>query len=323
MLTQVQEISVDTGDHVVQFYERDSDLVQTVGAYLVAAVRAGEAAVVIATEAHRRAFEAYVEAAAGDLAAVRRDARFTSLDAAATMAQFMRDGRIDEAAFRQVIGGVVREAAAGGRPVRAYGEMVALLWDAGDVGAAIDLETLWNELGRELPFSLFCAYHSASLAGDEHREALQQLCHLHSAVVEPSTTSRAEATGHFDAELGAPRAARHFLVEVLRQWGIEGGVADDAQLVLTELATNAVLHARSSFSVDVQAEDACLRIAVRDASTTRPLAREASTTAPSGRGLQLIAAVSDDWGVDVTASGKLVWAVLPARHAGRHIKPAR
>ena len=95
----------------------------------------------------------------------------------------MRDGRIDRNAFFAEIGGVIRDAGRTGRPVRAYGEMVALLWDAGDVLAAIDLETLWNELSGELPFSLYCAYHSESVAAQEHAEALHEVCRLHSAVV--------------------------------------------------------------------------------------------------------------------------------------------
>ena len=75
----------------------------------------------------------------------------------------------------------MRRAAATGRPVRAYGEMVALLWEHGDVLAAIELEELWNDLGRELDFSLLCAYRSASVQGDEHAQALEQVRLLHSS----------------------------------------------------------------------------------------------------------------------------------------------
>ena len=80
----------------------------------------------------------------------------------------------------------MRDAAASGRRVRAYGEMVALLWDAGDVLGAIELETLWHELGRELSFSLFCSYPASSVSGPEHAQALHQVCHLHSAVLRPA-----------------------------------------------------------------------------------------------------------------------------------------
>ena len=60
--------------------------------------------------------------------------------------------------------------------------MVALLWDAGDVLATIELETLWNELARELPFSLYCAYPSALMSSAEHDGAMEQIRSLHSSV---------------------------------------------------------------------------------------------------------------------------------------------
>lgn len=116
---------------------------------------------------------------------------------------------------------------------------------------------------------------------------------------------------HFGADVAEPRAARSFVVDVLRQAGVGSMTLDDAKLVVTELATNAVLHARSSFSVHVRAEESRVRIAVSDASSTPPAMAEMNVTATSGRGLQLVAAVSADWGVEATASGKVVWAELP------------
>ena len=105
-------------------------------------------------------------------------------------------------AFFEVIGGVIRDAVGTGRPVRAYGEMVALLWEAGDVLAAIDLETLWNELASELPFALYCAYHSESVAANEHADALHDVCRLHSAVI-PSPGEVVDVSADFQ-----PRSLR-------------------------------------------------------------------------------------------------------------------
>jgi anti-sigma regulatory factor (Ser/Thr protein kinase) len=322
VVIELQDIAVSAGDHVVQFYERDSDLVQTVGRYLTDAARADAVAIVIATEAHRRAFEAHLEAAGIDLAQLRRSGRLVSLDAATTMAQFMPDGQLDPEAFHRVIGALVRESADTGSPVRAYGEMVALLWEAGDVMAAIELETLWNDLGRDVPFSLFCAYHAASISGSEHGDALQQVCHLHSSVLHAPVHSDADAgdrhsagadvTRLFGAELDAPRAARHFVADALRRWGHGGRLVDDAQLVLTELATNAVIHAQSSFSVTVRGDDSIVRISVEDASPVAPTLRDGGPMAPSGRGLRLVAALASHWGVAITNDGKSVWAELHA-----------
>ena len=122
----------------------------------------------------------------------------------------MPDGRIDPKAFRRVIGSLLERAAAAGRPVRAYGEMVALLWEAGDVLAAIELEELWNDIARDHDFGLLCGYRSASVAGDHHDAARQRVCCLHSAVLEPRPSEgaeRREVSARFGADKDAPRAA--------------------------------------------------------------------------------------------------------------------
>jgi anti-sigma regulatory factor (Ser/Thr protein kinase) len=304
MSIATQESTVGHGDHVVQFYAHDRELAETVGEYLADAARSGAVAIVIATDVHRGMFEAQLDAAGIDLAAAGRDGTFVSLDAAETMARFTVDGRIDADAFDRVIGTTVRKAVQSGRPVRAYGEMVALLWDAGNVLAAIELEKLWNALGSELRFSLFCAYHSVSVSGAEHAEALEQVCTLHSSVLE------APVCGHFPAAADGPRAARRLVGDAVRQWGHDRGFAGDAELVLSELATNAVVHARSEFSVVVRRDGAGVHIAVRDASPVAPEPRDAGPMSSSGRGLRLVAELCEDWGVDLASSGKTVWASL-------------
>jgi anti-sigma regulatory factor (Ser/Thr protein kinase) len=293
------------GEHVVQFYDNDADLVGAVGGELVRACAAGDAAIVIATQAHRAAFEAQLVGTGIDTTAAVADGTLVWLDAAETAARFMDGGRINGGAFRDVLGDVVRRANQTGRPVWTYGEMVALRWDAGDVLGAIEIEKLWNELGRELRFSLWCGYRAGSVAGAEHADALHAVCGLHTAIVDVKTA-------RFDARPDAPFAARRFLADLLtrRSYG-DRVCVNDAQLALSELATNAVTHAGTPFSVSVSCTGAALRIAVRDQSTTVPVFREAGPAARSGRGLQLIAAVARAWGVDPAPDGKTVWAELP------------
>jgi hypothetical protein len=79
---------------------------------------------------------------------------------------------------------------------------------------------------------------------------------------------------------------------------------------VTELATNAVIHARSPFSVTTRAAESGVRVAVRDASQIKPTVRDHDPISFSGRGLRLVAALAVDWGVDVAADGKTVWAEL-------------
>ena len=196
------------GEHVVQFYDHDGDLARAVGDYLSLAVSHGDVAVVIATEPHRREFEAVMTASGIDADRARGDGSVVWLDARATLDRFVHDGQVDADVFNSVVGGLLRELAADGSHVRAYGEMVALLWDDGDVLAAIELEKLWNALARELHFSLWCAYHSRSVAGDEHADALNEVCQLHSAVVD-------DATARFRVGPDAPFAARRFVAGLL------------------------------------------------------------------------------------------------------------
>jgi anti-sigma regulatory factor (Ser/Thr protein kinase) len=98
----------------------------------------------------------------------------------------------------------------------------------------------------------------------------------------------------------------------MREWGFSQVACEEAALVATELAANAVLHAESSFSVLLHAGGGVMRIAVHDAIPVDPTLL---VVRPS-RGLGLVAAVSRDWGVDVAASGKAVWAEIDARGLG-------
>jgi hypothetical protein len=149
--------------------------------------------------------------------------------------------------------------------------MVALLWGAGDVLAAIQLETAWNDLARELPFALVCAYRSESVQGHEHAEALHKVCHLHNSVIgsppreRPDPPAAAEVCAQFSRDRQAPTAARQFVGDVLKGWGHSPSLLEDAKLVVSELATNAVIHACSPFSVEIRPGGSSVRLSVRAA----------------------------------------------------------
>jgi anti-sigma regulatory factor (Ser/Thr protein kinase) len=310
MSVELEEITVEAGEHVVQFYEDDSQLAQTVGGYLIRALEDGAVAIVIATEAHRRLFSSELEAAGLDPVEALRDGTLVLLDAAETLTRFTHAGEVDRAGFRRIVGSVVSRAGEAGRPIRAYGEMVALLWEDGDVLAAIELEKAWNDLACELPFALVCAYPSEAVQGQEHADALHEVCHLHTAVVdsEPHVPSP-KLCAHYAPEREAPAAARHFVAEVLERWGHSRALLEDAKLVVSELASNAVVHARSPFSVEIRPHGAAVRVAVLDASRERPTVRD-NDMAASGRGMRLVDMIAAKWGVELAGEGKTVWAEL-------------
>ena len=174
------DLAVRESGHVVQFYERSPYLVERVSAFIAPGLSAGEAAIVIATPEHRGLIETALQARGIDVAALRKQGSYVDLDAAETMSLFMVDGRPDRSRFVRVIGGAITEA----RPkaqfpiVRAFGEMVALLWAQGRQDAAIDLEELWNELLGHHPFSLMCGYPIDGL-GEPDSPTVRQMLASH------------------------------------------------------------------------------------------------------------------------------------------------
>jgi MEDS: MEthanogen/methylotroph, DcmR Sensory domain len=307
--------------HVVQFYGHDHELAAGVVPYLAEAIDAGGVAIVIATEAHRRAFAAGLAAAGVDprlteAGLAPEGAALVMLDAREAMDCLLVDGRLAPHRFDKLVGDLVREAAAGGRAVRAYGEIVAEMWADGHVGAALELEGLWNGLGQGVEFTLYCAYPVGSIEAEGNVDAFHEVCRQHSAVVgAPVALPRLEDP---PLELEAafvwggrgPADARRFVIETLTAWGC-GHLIDDAAVVTTELATNAVLHARTDFTVTIcRRPDGTIRVAVRDSSLSPPQRRQPRPFDRSGRGLRLVEAMATGWGADLLPGGKVVWAQL-------------
>src|SRR5439155_16792383 len=191
---------IGPSEHFVQFYEADAFLLDALGDYIGAALRAGDAGVVIATPAHREGLEERLRAGGLDIAAARAGGRYVPLDAAETLASIMVDGSPDPARFAAVAGGLIARAAAGGRRVRVFGEMVALLAVAGDHAAALRLEALWNELQQTHSFALFCAYPLNGLGGEALAGLLVDACAAHSRVIPAESYSALPTT---DARLRA------------------------------------------------------------------------------------------------------------------------
>lgn len=110
----------------------------------------------------------------------------------------------------------------------------------------------------------------------------------------------------FPPDPGQVRAARHFAVQIVHDWGLD---PQDIALVVSELATNAVLHGRSPFTVSLKREGRRVVISVADANCTLPRALPVvSAYALSGRGLGIVARLSVDWGIATRRAGKVIWA---------------
>jgi hypothetical protein len=318
--------AVGPRDHVVQFYGADDELAITAGGYLAEGIRSGDGVLVVATAPHRLVFAAALARAGIDLARERDAGTLLMEDAAELLDRFLVGGVLDRERFHAVASGLILRTAAGGRPVRVYAEMVAVLWDAGQVGLAVELEALWNGLGARLPFALLCAYPSRLMTGAETADAVREVCLLHSAVraaepvsaaeldsaVEPGDAVPAVRERSFPLELDSVRAARHFVTGLFNE-GPDDALASDAAIVATELAANAVLHARSGFTVTVSRLAAAVRIAVRDGDPLVHGNGGVPFDVRLGHGLSVVSQLASGWAVERLPAGKVVWADLPAK----------
>jgi signal transduction histidine kinase len=109
--------------------------------------------------------------------------RYVSLDAAETLSKFMVDGTPEPGRFHEFMGRVIAGVTDGRSRVRAFGELVALLWAEGNHAAAIRLEELWNDLQKAHSFSLVCAYPMNGLGGERFIEPTGSVCKVHSRVI--------------------------------------------------------------------------------------------------------------------------------------------
>jgi anti-sigma regulatory factor (Ser/Thr protein kinase) len=128
------------------------------------------------------------------------------------------------------------------------------------------------------------------------------------------TDLRSYVESALPAELESVSAARRLCCQAMSEWGFEDSVVEDAALAVSELTTNAVLHARTELTVSLRRLGGGVRVEVRDGSSRLPVVDAARpedlllNRSMTGRGLALVAAVADRWGADPAAGGKVTWA---------------
>jgi anti-sigma regulatory factor (Ser/Thr protein kinase) len=104
------------------------------------------------------------------------------------------------------------------------------------------------------------------------------------------------------------RRARRFAVDALR--GETTELVERVELMVSELATNAIVHAGAPFAVAVTVGDRQVRVEVADGGAGEPTVRDITPASPSGRGLHIVGSLADAWGVDDRPDGKTVWFVV-------------
>ena len=115
----------------------------------------------------------------------------------------------------------------------------------------------------------------------------------------------------FPSQASAVAAARSFVLAALPDVGQP--LRERIELMVSELSTNAVKHAKSPFNVTVVTEPDQVRVEINDEGPRAPVQRRPAPTDTSGRGLVIVQALSDEWGVDMHDGDKTVWFTLRVR----------
>ena len=172
--------------HAVRSSEDDAVFIHSLSEFVGAALGAGGASIVIATQDHHRKLIETLSSNSIEMARILAEGRYIHLDARRTLDRFMLRGRPDRHRFWEELEPVVQRAKAALRPgcttIATFGEMVAILWAAGNHEAAIELEHLWNELIQRHKMHLRCAYPVGSFAGHSYSGKFEAICSEHSAI---------------------------------------------------------------------------------------------------------------------------------------------
>ena len=175
-----------SGRHEAGFYSDDASLLDGFTQFIGSALRAGNAAIVVATEFHRDGLLPRLQSHGLDIGAAIEQGRYISLDAADTLSTFMVNDLPDPARFRQAAANLFAaavKAAKGEHPrVAVCGECDPPLWKLGNGQAAIRLEHLLIEIAKTYDIDILCGYPLGSFHGKQDSHIFQRICAEHSAV---------------------------------------------------------------------------------------------------------------------------------------------
>lgn len=174
-------------NHEVAFYCDDQSLLDGFALFAGTALKRSKAAIVLATEPHRQALLARLQASGLEMSAAIQQGLYVALDPAETLSSFMVDGLPDPVRFGKATVDLIAKTAesVGGDTSRiaACGECAPMLWQKGNPEAAIRLEHLWDEVGKLYGIQIFCGYLLASFQGGIGSFVFERICKEHSAVL--------------------------------------------------------------------------------------------------------------------------------------------
>jgi hypothetical protein len=169
-------------EHLVHFYEEEGIFLDMLDVFLVGGLRKGESVIVIATPAHLKALDEHLATYGVNTSRLKKLNQYICADAKETLGRFMVNGLPNERLFKEVVMELLDRARMGGRKVRAFGEMVALLWSEGNNDGTVQLERLWHQFCQKESFSLYCAYPRQSFKR-RSKSSFKAICDAHSKVI--------------------------------------------------------------------------------------------------------------------------------------------
>lgn len=170
-------------EHLVQIYENDKIFLDTLEGFTGSGFLADETVVVIATAGHLEALNTRLYSQGFDVNKLISSNKYIPIDADNLLSVFLKSDRIDEKIFNTFISGLIDHARQRNGKIRAFGEMVAILWERNLYAATIQLEKLWNQLHSRSEFTLFCAYPRIGFT-QSATESIDTICKQHAKVID-------------------------------------------------------------------------------------------------------------------------------------------
>jgi hypothetical protein len=177
------DVAVASCNHLLQLYTDEKYFLEVLAEYIADGINKGDNVVIIVTVSHLTSLHRILADRGVNLTSLSLNKRFFALDAQTTLDTFLIDNWPDEELFNKNISGVLYNAGYPERSIRAFGEMVVLLWESGYHAATVQLEELWNKFCNKHPFTLFCAYPADSFK-DSLSSSLQHIKCAHGRQVD-------------------------------------------------------------------------------------------------------------------------------------------
>lgn len=190
--TQIFWGEIAPNDHLVQIYDNEEILLSSIEGFITSGINSSDSVIIIATDDHLDLLEERLRNSGFGVNTLKQTDQYIPLSAEKTLAKFMVDGWPNEELFMETVRDLlIRARGENQRQVRAYGEMVALLWAQGNGGATVHLEHLWNKFCATESFCLFCAYPKAGFTQDPVR-SIEHICCTHTKVISGDKASKME-----------------------------------------------------------------------------------------------------------------------------------